>query len=213
MHLHNIILGVSIQLRLRLNNIQSCLEWISKSDVILKTNDMRLSILNSLNDQHPGLITDWYHEIQCDPFLIHYRSYRYRSYRYLPITCIFNTRFLCFSESQNHVTFRATLKLYQISAVEVVSYLQQWIDNISTLLIQGTHLELNKSCQLVIINLNGLECQTLDAITQAVPRPFCTVFAASTAVLTLLQVIIIITIVTIILCCVTIFKRYVMDVI
>ena len=128
--------------------------------------------------------------------------YRYSSY-------IFKTRLQCFPESQNHATFRATLQLQdtdQISVVELVSYLEEWTDNVSTLLVQGVHLELNKSCQLVITNLNSPECQSLDAITEAVPKPFCTAFVASTAVFAFLQLIIIITIVTI---CVTIFKRYI----
>ena len=57
----------------------------------------------------------------------------------------------CFSESPQQITFRAQLnQTSQSSIVELVSYIEQWITTPGSLVVQGSLLQLNSTCPLVI---------------------------------------------------------------
>ena len=68
-------------------------------------------------------------------------------------------RFLCFSQTENHVTFRARLfENSQISLNQLVLYLEEWIAETDTVLIQGGYLGINKSCDSLIPHAQSPEC-------------------------------------------------------
>ena len=64
---------------------------------------------------------------------------------------ISNSFVQCFSESPQQITFRAKLnQTSQSSTVDLVLYIEQWITNLGSLVVQGTLLQLNSTCPLVI---------------------------------------------------------------
>ena len=64
---------------------------------------------------------------------------------------ISNSFVQCFSESPQQITFRAQLnQTSQSSTVKLVSYIEQWIKNPGSLVVQGSLLQLNSTCPLVI---------------------------------------------------------------
>ena len=59
----------------------------------------------------------------------------------------------CFSESPHQITFRAQInQTSQSSTVELVSYIEQWITSTGSLVVQGSLLQLNTTCPLVIVD-------------------------------------------------------------
>ena len=67
---------------------------------------------------------------------------------------------MCFNEdSPQHVTYRAVLReTSQISAVQLVSYIEQWTVDSQRFVVQGVSLGINTTCPLVIADVNGPEC-------------------------------------------------------
>ena len=80
--------------------------------------------------------------------------------------CGFNTTFItnaflrCFDEdSPQHVTYRAVLSETELTtAVELVSYIEQWAEVTQTLVVQSIQLGINTTCPVVITDFNSPEC-------------------------------------------------------
>lgn len=103
--------------------------------------------------------------------------------------------FWCFSETNNHVTFRGRLlENPEVSSTELKRYLEDWIKTVHSLLIQGVYLGVNTTCSLVITDLHEPECpqslsEAILAITETKnTKPFTdhTIWAVAMAVTLLL---------------------------
>ena len=80
-------------------------------------------------------------------------------------SCQFNSSFLlrshllCFDQSPQIVTYRAQLSgTNQVSASALVTYIEQWINTNSDILVQKSRVSLNTSCALVIPSFDSEEC-------------------------------------------------------
>ena len=76
-------------------------------------------------------------------------------------TFISNTLLKCSDDgSPNHVTYRAVLaETDLITAIELVSYIEQWDANTHSLVIQSVQLGINTTCPVVIADiLDSPEC-------------------------------------------------------
>ena len=79
--------------------------------------------------------------------------------------CGFSPSFLtdefidCFDSSSSHVTYRAVLtRTETVSAVELISLIEQWISDTSSIIVQSTRLGLTNTCPVVITDRDGPEC-------------------------------------------------------
>ena len=79
--------------------------------------------------------------------------------------CEFNSKLLskshlqCFDESPQIVTFRSQLsETTQTSTVELVSYIELWIDGSEGMAVDGVFLGFQTTCSLVINSLDAVEC-------------------------------------------------------
>ena len=71
--------------------------------------------------------------------------------------------FQCFVGSESHVTFRAQLQqTNEKSSLELVSYLEDIVNNTHYWLIHGQYLQVNHSCSLVITNIHSPECSQVE---------------------------------------------------
>ena len=65
----------------------------------------------------------------------------------------------CFDISSSHVTYRAMLTgTESVSAVEVISLIEQWISDTSSIIVQSTRLGLTNTCPVVITDRDSPEC-------------------------------------------------------
>ena len=65
----------------------------------------------------------------------------------------------CFDGSSSHVTYRAVLTATEtVSAVELISLIEQWISDTSSIIVQSTRLDLTNTCPVVITDRDSLEC-------------------------------------------------------
>ena len=73
---------------------------------------------------------------------------------------ISNTFLKCFDGSPNHLTYRAVLTETDLTtAVELVSYIEQWDANTHSLVVQSVQLGINTTCPVVIADiLDSPEC-------------------------------------------------------
>ena len=65
----------------------------------------------------------------------------------------------CFEGSSSHVTYRAVLTGSEtVSAVELISLIEQWIKDTRSIIVQSTRLGLTNTCPLVITDRDSPEC-------------------------------------------------------
>ncbi len=65
----------------------------------------------------------------------------------------------CFDGSSSHVTYRAVLTGTEtVSAVELISLIEQWISDTSSIIVQSTRLGLTNTCPVVITDRDSPEC-------------------------------------------------------
>ena len=65
----------------------------------------------------------------------------------------------CFDGSSSHVTYRAVLTGTEtVSAVELISLIERWISDTSSIIVQSTRLGLTNTCPVVITDRDSPEC-------------------------------------------------------
>ena len=65
----------------------------------------------------------------------------------------------CFDGSSSHVTYRAVLTGTEtVSAVELISLIEQWISDTRSIIVQSTRLGLTNTCPVVITDRDSPEC-------------------------------------------------------
>ena len=65
----------------------------------------------------------------------------------------------CFDGSSSHVTYRAVLTGTETaSAVELISLIEQWISDTSSIIVQSTRLGLTNTCPVLITDRDSPEC-------------------------------------------------------
>ncbi len=79
----------------------------------------------------------------------------------------------CFDGSSSHVTYRAVLTGTEtVSAVELISLIEQWISDTSSIIVQSTRLGLTNTCPVVITDRDSLECpEDITNLTTATTSP------------------------------------------
>ena len=78
---------------------------------------------------------------------------------------ITNAFLKCFKDSQDHVTFRATLSgTVQLSIPELLLITKKWTNSMPSLIVQNFHLSLNNTCEIVINNFDSAECFVSDSV-------------------------------------------------
>ena len=126
--------STELNIQLRFNGILSCREYTL------------LNPIQKLEDISAGLARGIDSEPFCD--------------------CGFNTSFIsnaflkCFNEnSPQHVTYRAVLsETESATTIQLVTYIEQWIGAVQSLVVQGVSIGINNTCPVVIVDLNSLEC-------------------------------------------------------
>ncbi len=65
----------------------------------------------------------------------------------------------CFDGSSSHVTYRAVLTgTENVSAVELIKEIEQWIKDTRSIIVQSTRLGLTNTCPVVITDRDSPEC-------------------------------------------------------
>ncbi len=65
----------------------------------------------------------------------------------------------CFDGSSSHVTYRAVLTGTEtVSTVELISLIERWISDTSSIIVQSTRLGLTNTCPVVITDRDSPEC-------------------------------------------------------
>ena len=62
----------------------------------------------------------------------------------------------------------------QTSTVELISYIEQWIENAQRVVIQGVRLGINTTCPTTIVDFNSLECPQAINVRSTPPPPTVT---------------------------------------
>ncbi len=74
-------------------------------------------------------------------------------------TFLLNAFLKCFTDSPQHVTYRATLlSSSDLSTSKVLVYIEKWIRSTPSVIIQNLNLILNSTCPTAIPDFDSLEC-------------------------------------------------------
>ena len=143
----------ALNIQLRFNGVRDCGQY-TLSDPTLKTDDITAGLSTAINNL-----------CNCD----------------FDVTFITNTFLKCFNEdSPQHVTYRAVLAETDLTtAVELVSYIQQWFTVTRTLVVRSVQLGINTTCPVVILKSDSPECP--QAIDNQVISPTTPPLVGSTA--------------------------------
>lgn len=72
---------------------------------------------------------------------------------------LLNSRFECIADSPKVIIFQAQLSgTNQLSAAELVPYIEQWVNSTNGLVVQGASVSLYTSCNLVTTDFESIEC-------------------------------------------------------
>ena len=170
------VLGTIFQLRL--SGIPSCLEW-TLVDALEKSNELVTILVQAVEQT-----------CECGFTRDH----------------ITEGAFQCFPESQQHVTFRASLTEARdtvsqaTSPPQLITYIEQWASSTQTIAIRGIRLAINTSCSLVIKTFDSPQCPNTNPTSSRLPTG--AVIGISVGVIVVALVVVTLVVTVIIMACV-----------
>ena len=143
----------ALNIQLRFNGVRDCGQY-TLIDPMLKTDDITAGLSTGINNL-----------CNCN----------------FGVAFITNAFLRCFDEdSPNHVTYRAILTETDLTtAVELVSFIQQWFTVTRTQVVRSVQLGINTTCPIVILKSDSPECP--QAIDNQVISPTTPPLVGSTA--------------------------------